>query len=309
MSDKKTRLAKYDHVDREYLERRKLRKSAGWMLLWALGVGAVISGDFYGWNFGLATGGFWGLAIATVLMALMYVCMVYTIAELSAALPHAGGFFSFTRNAFGPTGGFICGLTDAIEYVITPAVIVVGIGGLMNTLVFESAAQTPAWAAPMWWLIAYATFVAINIWGVELTLKVGLVVTALAAGVLVVFYVSALASGAFDARKLFNIPPADGQAADGLPFGWRGVFCAAVCHLVLPGDRATSAGGRGGSRRGQRHAQGTDHGHRDAAGAVAADLGLEYGSRRWCGGDRHLERSLGRRLPGGVRNRSGSAGS
>ena len=30
--------------------------------LWALGVGAVISGDFFGWNFGLAAGGFGGLA-------------------------------------------------------------------------------------------------------------------------------------------------------------------------------------------------------------------------------------------------------
>ncbi|GIT28097.1 MAG: hypothetical protein Ct9H300mP1_01430 [Planctomycetaceae bacterium] len=63
------------------------------MLLWALGVGAVISGDFFGWNLGLKYAGFNGLAIATVLMAVMYVCMVFTIAELSAALPHAGGSF------------------------------------------------------------------------------------------------------------------------------------------------------------------------------------------------------------------------
>src|SRR5262245_31814164 len=98
-------LVRYDQVDGEYLQRRRLRKSARWVVLWAMGVGAVISGDFYGWNFGLAAGGFWGLALATGLMALMYVCLVYSIAELSAALPHAGGFYSFTRNAFGPLGG------------------------------------------------------------------------------------------------------------------------------------------------------------------------------------------------------------
>ena len=134
MAEKKSGMARYVDVDPEYLHNRKLKKSAGWWLLWALGVGAVISGDFSGWNAGLKHAGFGGLVIGTVLMAAMYVCMVFTIAELSAALPHAGGFFSFTRNAFGPTGGYLCGLTDTIEYVVTPAVIVYYIGGYMQTL-------------------------------------------------------------------------------------------------------------------------------------------------------------------------------
>ncbi len=45
---------RYENVDASYLEQRKLKKSAGWIMLWALGVGAVISGDFGGWNLGLA---------------------------------------------------------------------------------------------------------------------------------------------------------------------------------------------------------------------------------------------------------------
>lgn len=226
MAIKKSGVARYESVEPDYLEKRKLRKSAGWFLLWALGVGAVISGDYFGWNFGLAVGGFWGLAIATVLMSIMYICMVFTIAELSAALPHAGGFFSFTRNAFGPTGGFICGLTDAIEYVVTPAVIVVGIGGYMNALVFGSTESAPPWAAVTWWFLAYALFVAINIRGVELTLKVGLVITALAAAVLIVFFIGVGVRGAFQVEKLFNLPPLEGHSADGLPFGAAGIFAA-----------------------------------------------------------------------------------
>ena len=101
LAERRAELARYDNVDGDYLDRRRLRPSAGWVLLWALGVGAVISGDFFGWNLGLKYAGFNGLAIATVLMAVMYICMVFTIAELSAALPHAGGFFSFTRSALG----------------------------------------------------------------------------------------------------------------------------------------------------------------------------------------------------------------
>jgi ethanolamine permease len=208
----------YENVGQEYLAKRKLKRSAGWILLWGLGVGAVISGDFFGWNFGLTAGGFWGLAIATVLMAIMYLCMVYSIAELSTALPHAGGFYSFTRNAFGPWGGFIVGITDTIEYVITPAVIVVGIGGYLNALLPD----VPLW---VWWAAAYAIFVGINIRGVEITLKVGLVITVLAMAVLLIFYVSAIVSGAFNPELLFNIPPAEGQTA-ALPFGIFGIFAA-----------------------------------------------------------------------------------
>ncbi len=212
---KQSGVARYENVDAAYLEQRKLKRSAGWILLWALGVGAVISGDFGGWNVGLAHGGFGGLAIGTLLMAVMYVCMVFTIAELSAALPHAGGFFSFTRSAFGPTGGFICGLTDTIEYVLTPAVIVYFIGGYMAKLF-------PTVPAPMWWIAYYVVFVGINIRGVELTLKVGLVVTLIALAVLVTFYVSVVVTGAFSWELLFR--DASGESVGWLPHGWSGVL-------------------------------------------------------------------------------------
>jgi ethanolamine permease len=226
MNQDKRSGVQYQDVDDQYLVQRQLKKSAGWVLLWALGVGAVISGDYFGWNLGLAVGGFWGLAIATLLMAVMYICMVFSIAELSAAMPHAGGFYSFVRNAMGPTAGYLCGVTDAIEYVITPAVIVVGIGGYMNSLVFGSTEQAPAWAPFLWWGLSYGLFVFINIRGVELTLKVGLVVTAMAAAVLVVFYGGAATTGAFDSELLFNIEPQEGQTAKGLPFGIYGIFAA-----------------------------------------------------------------------------------
>jgi ethanolamine permease len=215
MIRRETGIAKYEDVGEDYLQRRRLRKCAGWVLLWALGVGAVISGDFGGWNYGLRHGGFGGLALGTVLMAVMYVCMVFTIAELSTALPHAGGFFSFTRNAFGPLGGFVCGLTDTIEYVLTPAVIVFVIGGYMDKLV-------PGVAAPVWWAAYYILFVGINIRGVELTLKVGLVVTLAALGVLVTFYISVLATGSFSWDLLFR--DSAGNVTGWLPGGGSGAF-------------------------------------------------------------------------------------
>lgn len=42
----------------DYLAKRTLRSgSAGWLLLAGLGISYVISGDFSGWNFGIAEGG------------------------------------------------------------------------------------------------------------------------------------------------------------------------------------------------------------------------------------------------------------
>lgn len=42
---------------------------------------------------------------------------------MSPALPHTGGAYSFARSAMGRWGGFITGLAESIEYVITPCVI------------------------------------------------------------------------------------------------------------------------------------------------------------------------------------------
>ena len=87
----------------DYLAKRTLRSgSAGWVLLAGLGVSYVISGDYAGWNFGLAQGGWGGLAIAAVIIAGMYLAMVLGMAEMSSALPAAGGGYTFARRAMGP---------------------------------------------------------------------------------------------------------------------------------------------------------------------------------------------------------------
>ena len=52
---------RYTSRDRTWFTERTLRRHAGVFHLWALGVGAVISGDFFGWNFGLVEGGFGAL--------------------------------------------------------------------------------------------------------------------------------------------------------------------------------------------------------------------------------------------------------
>jgi len=178
--------ATYSQADAAYLEQRQLRKHARVLHLWALGVGAVISGDFFGWNFGLVPGGFGGMLVALCVMTVMYLGLCFSIAEMSPALPHTGGAYSFARTAMGPWGGYITGLAENMEYILTPAVIVVGIGGYLGAIF-----GTPHSWEPFWWLVCYAVFVCLNLYGVELTFRFSVFITISALAVLVVFWVGA----------------------------------------------------------------------------------------------------------------------
>jgi len=213
----------------DYFEDRELRRHAGVFYLWALGVAAVISGDFSGWNLGFAVGGWGGMFVGAIIITIMYLGLTYSIAEMSPALPHTGGAYSFARTAFGPWGGFITGIAENIEYVLTQAVIVFFIGAYL-TAIFG----TPAAFQPLFWVAGYVIFVGANARGVELSFMVTAMVTLLAIAVLIVFFVSAIPF--FDFGKYaMNIAadPATGAAVElpegngpFLPFGVYGILAS-----------------------------------------------------------------------------------
>ncbi len=211
-SEKRTRQGvEYENVGAEYLEQRQLQKgAAGWVLLAGLGVAYVISGDFAGWNFGLAQGGWGGLLIATLLMATMYTTMVFALAELSSTIPTAGGGYGFARRAMGPWGGFMTGTAILIEYAIAPAAIAVFIGGYVEALI--------GFGGPLVYLLFYAIFVGIHLYGVGEALELMFVITAIAVVALVAFVVGMIPQ--FEVSNLFNIEPTNAAGASAfLPFG------------------------------------------------------------------------------------------
>ncbi|MFH4527637.1 ethanolamine permease [Vibrio diabolicus] len=201
----------------EYLAKRQLKRgTAGWILLAGLGVSYVISGDFAGWNFGIAQAGWGGFLIAAIAMAVMYFTLVLSLAEMSAAIPAAGGGYSFARQAMGPTGGFFTGLSVLIEYALAPAAIVIFIGSAVNELVGIDG--------PVVYALFYAVFIAIHMAGIGEALKVMMVISGLA--VLAILITSGVLIGHFDVNNLFDIAPATAQATEILPFGWYGVWAA-----------------------------------------------------------------------------------
>ncbi|MCP8885108.1 amino acid permease [Devosia sp. XJ19-1] len=214
----------YANREKAYFDRRGLVRHANAWHLWALGVGAVISGHFSGWNGGLLQGGWGGMLLATLIVGLMYLGLTFAIAEMSPALPHTGGAYSFARTAMGPWGGFLTGLTENVEYVLAPAVIAFFIGSYM-TGIFE----TPEAWQPAWWVGCYLVFVGLNMWGVALSFRVTVLVTLLALACLVVFWISALPNIDF-ARYALNVGPGGVELPEGngplLPNGIMGVFMA-----------------------------------------------------------------------------------
>ena len=187
----------YQKKDKSYFESRELKRHAGVWSLWALGVGAVISGHFSGWNLGLASGGWGGMFLATIIISIMYVGLTQSVAEMSPALPHTGGAYSFARSSMGPWGGFFTGLVENMEYVLTPAVIVFFISSYMSGI-FETGPDS----LPYWWFGFYAFFTVLNIVGVELSFRLTVVITILALLCLVVFWISSIGNIDFATNAL-----------------------------------------------------------------------------------------------------------
>lgn len=158
----------------------KLKSSLGPLHLWGIAVGLVISGEYFGWSYGWGAAGTLGFLVTTILVASMYAAFIFSYTELTAAIPHAGGPFAYSRRAFGPAGGLIAGLATLIEFVFAPPAIALAIGAYLNV---QFPALDPKTAA----VGAYIVFMGLNILGVRIAATFELIVTVLAVFELLVF--------------------------------------------------------------------------------------------------------------------------
>jgi ethanolamine permease len=218
----------YEHVGRDYLEERALTKHAGVWLIMLLGIGYVISGEYFSWNFGFDAGGWGGFLVATVLMAIMYYGLVFAMCEMASALPHSGGPYAFARRALGPWGGFATGLGVTIAYVLATGAISVAIAAYILGLPSPFEDLGKLWfIEPVEWLslLFFAIFVYANMRGVELVFTIVATVTIIALITLVVWGLVMVFD--WDASNFSNIAPGDeGNATRAFPFGISGIWAA-----------------------------------------------------------------------------------
>jgi ethanolamine permease len=215
---------KYTEAGAGYFEKRKLRRSAGVWGLWGIGIAAVVSGDFSGWNVGLGTTGWGPMLVATILIAIMFFTMIFSIGEMSSAMPHTGGAYSFSRAALGPWGGFFTGFAETIEYVVTTAVVVWFSGVYADSAL--SALTGVSLPNYVWWLILYAVFIGLNSLGASIGFRFALIVAIISIAVILFFAIGAVVTGSVDFGRLLNIAPEGGVAGEFFPFGAAGIIFA-----------------------------------------------------------------------------------
>ena len=158
----------------------QLERTLGPLTLWGLGVGYVISGEYFGWNLGLPLGGSIGMLIAFVLVTILYVTFVLSYVELACAIPKAGGGFVYGVRGLGRGGGYFTGVAQVVEFIFAPPAIAMALGAYAATWREGTDPRVVA-------LIAFLAFTALNLWGVQQTAVFELIVTLFAVGEILLF--------------------------------------------------------------------------------------------------------------------------
>ncbi|WP_460673327.1 ethanolamine permease [Larkinella ripae] len=185
-----------------------LRKVITTAQLWSIAVGMVISGEYFGWNYGWAVAGTIGFLVATLLVTIMYLAFIFSYTELTTSIPDAGGPFSYAKRAFGSTAAFIAGFATLVDFLMAPPAIAAALGAYANFLNPDLPVLGVAVAT-------YVVFITINILGIRESANFSMIVTALAVVELLVYM--ALVAPAYETKNL---------VAHNESFGADGVFAA-----------------------------------------------------------------------------------
>ena len=162
-----------------------LKKVINTFQLWAIAVGMVISGIYFGWNYGWAVSGTLGFLVATLIVTVLYITFIFSYTELTTAIPDAGGPFTYTRRAMGKTAGFIAGFGTLIDFVMAPPAIAFALGSYANFL-------NPNLPVMVIAVLAYFIFISINILGIRQSANFSIIVTLLSVAELLIFMVIVL---------------------------------------------------------------------------------------------------------------------
>ncbi|HTD98274.1 MAG TPA: ethanolamine permease [Mucilaginibacter sp.] len=176
--------------------------------LWAIAVGLVISGEYFGWNLGWGVAGTIGLLIATLVITVMYITFIFSYTELTTAIPHAGGAFAYAYRAMGPVAGLIAGYATLIDFLFATPAIALALGAYLH---FLYPAVPVLYSA----LFFNVVFIGINALGIKESATFSVFITVLAVAELLLFM--GIVSPHFKMDNFLTHP---------MPFGWTGIFAA-----------------------------------------------------------------------------------
>src|SRR5438105_15085882 len=140
--------------ERDYLREHALKKPLRVLHIWALGVGVVITGEYFGWNLGLRDNGPVAMLVASLIVCLLYLTWVLALSELSVALPFAGGPLAYGRRGSVPLLGFVMGWSMFLECQFATIATALATGGY---IAFLFNPDTPSEAVQTWAGLATVT--------------------------------------------------------------------------------------------------------------------------------------------------------
>ena len=158
----------------------QLKKTLTPLALWAIAVGLVISGEYFGWNYGWEQAGPVGMLGVTLAVTVLYVTFILSFTELTTSIPQAGGPFAYAHRALGPWGGLVAGYATLVEFLLTPPAIALALGSYGHFL-------WPGLPVLGTAVGCYVVFTALNLLGIKESARFSLVVTVLAVAELLVF--------------------------------------------------------------------------------------------------------------------------
>jgi ethanolamine permease len=176
--------------------------------IWAIAVGLVISGEYFGWNLGWGAAGTVGFLIATLIVTVLYICFIFSFTELTTMIPHAGGPFAYAQRAFGPVGAFIAGFATLVEFCLAPPAISLALGSYAHFL-------HPALPVLGVAIGCYFVFTLINFLGIKESAVFTLFITVLAVGELLIF--TGIVAPHFKTENFLN---------NAFPLQWSGIFAS-----------------------------------------------------------------------------------
>ncbi len=188
-----------------------LKKAINTFQLWAIAVGMVISGAYFGWNYGWAVSDTLSFLVATLLVTILYITFIFSYTELTTAIPDAGGPFVYARRAFGDSGGFVAGFGTLIDFLMAPPAIAFALGSYAHFL-------NPALPVLGVAISAYIIFVFVNMLGIKESANFSVVVTILSVGELLIFMAVVFPYFKTDNFVAHTVPITFGHVFAALPF-------------------------------------------------------------------------------------------
>lgn len=165
----------------------------GLAVIWAIGVGSALGGDFFGWQFTLY-GGFGSAVLAVGFCGVFYWLYAGVITELAARYKTTGGSFDFVNHALGENHASVMAVLGLLKLILANSALALAISSYLVS------GGLPNHFQPVCWVCTYGFFTYLDSIGVRQSANVQVMATVLCVAILIIYSLSSFTQ--FSVRNL-----------------------------------------------------------------------------------------------------------